>query len=199
MARKKGDKLTRTEVVPVRFDPKLKWAIELLAARERRTLSSMVEWAMERAVREMPVTVNADGQPVTAWQVADKCWWPAFVWRVYYLGKHYPELLDHAGRQIYSLMVMLDVLEKRLSDGKNPLLNVSPIVSMIEPYILACAEGKIPPSDLSKHYQEARIQSLANQHSSSKANEQLHELADSGAMDRYPEAKEMVLNMIKIL
>lgn len=41
MARKKSGKLTRTEVVPVRFDPKLKMAAELLAARERRTLSSL--------------------------------------------------------------------------------------------------------------------------------------------------------------
>lgn len=197
MARKKGSKLSRTEIFNVRFDPKLKMAAELLAARERRTLSSLTEWVMERAVREMPVTVDADDQPVTAWKVADKCWCPVFVWRVFYLAEHYPELLDHAGRQIYSLMVMLDVLEKRLSGGKNPLLTVGAIVSMIEPYILACAEGKIQPSDLSKHYQEARIQFLTNQYSS--ANEQLRELADSGAMDLYPEAKEMVLNIIKIL
>ncbi len=193
MARKKGSKLSRTEVFNVRFDPKLKMAAELLAERERRTLSSLTEWVMERAVREMQVTTNADGQPVTAWQIADRCWEPSFVWRVYRLAESYPELLSHVGRNIYSLMVMLRFFEKRLSGSDQEPL-ASRIVSMIEPHIMDCAEGKIDPSELTKHYQEARIQFLAELYQPGKL--QLRELADSGMFDQYQKAKELVLNLI---
>src|SRR4051812_37525690 len=42
-----GGKLSRSETVTVRLDPKLRYLAELAARRHRRTLSSYIEWAIE--------------------------------------------------------------------------------------------------------------------------------------------------------
>lgn len=45
--RKGGGKLTRSETVTVRLDPKLRYLADLAARKQRRTLSSYIEWAIE--------------------------------------------------------------------------------------------------------------------------------------------------------
>jgi hypothetical protein len=54
--KKGGSKLSRSEVVTVRFDPKLKFAAELAARKQRRTVSSFIEWAVEQAIENVIVT-----------------------------------------------------------------------------------------------------------------------------------------------
>lgn len=113
--RGRGGKLARSEVVQVRLDPKLRFAAELAAAKERRTLSSFVEWAVERAVEEIVVVTNPWGgnpqtaewaaivgaaaprssDPQTAKQVADRVWDVDEADRFVNLTTHYPELLTH--------------------------------------------------------------------------------------------------------
>lgn len=48
MKRKKqpGGKLSRTETVTVRLDPKLRYLAELASRSQRRTLSSFIEWVV---------------------------------------------------------------------------------------------------------------------------------------------------------
>ena len=41
-----GSKLSRSEIIQVRLDPKLRFTAELAARKHRRTLSSFVEWAV---------------------------------------------------------------------------------------------------------------------------------------------------------
>ena len=47
-----GSKLNRTEVVTIRLDPKLRFAVELGARKHRRTVSSFIEWCIEVAIEE---------------------------------------------------------------------------------------------------------------------------------------------------
>jgi hypothetical protein len=54
-----GGKLFRTELVSVRIDPKLRFAVELAARKQRRTASSFVEWAIEEAIKRLPLRINA--------------------------------------------------------------------------------------------------------------------------------------------
>jgi hypothetical protein len=54
-----GSKLFRTELVSVRIDPKLRFAVELAARKQRRTSSSFVEWAIEEAVKRLPLRISA--------------------------------------------------------------------------------------------------------------------------------------------
>ena len=48
---KSSDSKRKSEVVTVRLDPKLKYVAELAARRQRRTLSSYIEWAIEDSLR----------------------------------------------------------------------------------------------------------------------------------------------------
>ena len=46
----RGGKLNRSEVVTIRMDPKLRFIVELVARKERRTVSSLIEWCIETAL-----------------------------------------------------------------------------------------------------------------------------------------------------
>ena len=46
-----GGKLSRSEVVSIRLDPRLRFGAEIAAAKCRRTLSSFTEWAIEEALK----------------------------------------------------------------------------------------------------------------------------------------------------
>lgn len=60
MPRKKGGggKLTRSEIIQARLDPKLHMAAEIMARTERRTLSSFIERSIEQAARNNKVRRN---------------------------------------------------------------------------------------------------------------------------------------------
>ena len=45
-----GGKLSRSETVTVRLDPKLRYLAELAARKQRRTVSSFIEWAVEESL-----------------------------------------------------------------------------------------------------------------------------------------------------
>ena len=65
-----GGKLSRSETVTVRLDPKLRFAAELAARKHRRTLSSFIEWAVEESVKN----VYLDGVKATAYSAIDLAW-----------------------------------------------------------------------------------------------------------------------------
>ena len=91
-----GGKLARSEQVSIRLDPKLRFAAELAASKERRTLSSFIESAVERAVKEVGVTYcNIDKRHITADEVTRKVWDVDEVSRFTAMGIYYPELLTH--------------------------------------------------------------------------------------------------------
>jgi hypothetical protein len=89
-----GSKLARSEQVSIRLDPKLRLAAELAAAKERRTLSSFIEWAVERAVKEIPVAYRGS-QEWSAAEVADSVWDVDAPERFVNLASQFPELLTH--------------------------------------------------------------------------------------------------------
>jgi hypothetical protein len=105
MAEKKrkggGGKLARTENVQVRLDPKLRFAAELAAGKERRTLSSFIEWAVERAVKEVGMTRDKEGKPISAAEVADTVWGSYEADRLVGMATHYPELLTHEEQSLW--------------------------------------------------------------------------------------------------
>ena len=87
MARK-SENVARTEVVPVRFDPILKMAVELTAAVERRPIGSMIEYIVAKAMQDWPITVR-DGESISALQIARDCWY-----------RDHPELLKSDKQRI---------------------------------------------------------------------------------------------------
>lgn len=192
MAKQKGGKLNRSEVVPVRFDPKLKWAAELLAAKERRTLSSLVEWVMEKAVKEMVVTSD-DGKPVTAWQVADKSWVEEPISRIMKLSISYPDLLTNTEGRISSVLSLLTWFEESCTPNGS-IFFLQPVAKRIWPSILACAEGEIEQEELYKLYREARMELLTTTYKA--GSQELRDMVTGGAFNNHPEAKKLVAKLV---
>lgn len=45
------NKLSRSETISIRLDPKLKYLAELAARKQRKTLSSFIEWCVDDKLR----------------------------------------------------------------------------------------------------------------------------------------------------
>src|SRR5262249_264688 len=97
----------KSEVVTVRFDPKLKYLAELAARRQRRTLSSYIEWAIEDSLSRIHPAYDASQDSAEAPPFPDK---PSSLWdvdepdRFVKLALNYPDLLDHEEQRIWKLI-----------------------------------------------------------------------------------------------
>lgn len=75
--RKGGSKLARSETVSVRLDPILRLAAELAAAKERRSLSSFIEWCVEQQTKNIIVDRSSyPDEGYSAYSVAQQVWEP---------------------------------------------------------------------------------------------------------------------------
>ena len=100
-----GGKLSRSETVSVRLDPKLRFAAELAARRHRRTLSSFVEWAVEEAVNKINVAhLSDDVPPETAFDVMSRVWDVDEADRFAKLAMSFPMLLTHDEDKLWKLI-----------------------------------------------------------------------------------------------
>jgi len=98
----KGKKPTdskRSAVVSVRLDPMLRFAAELAARTQRRTVSSFIEWAVEQAVgREYINEHSSIAEAVSqTWDVDDAD-------RLAKLALNYPGLLTHHEQILWKLI-----------------------------------------------------------------------------------------------
>jgi len=94
-----GGKLTRSETVTVRLDPKLRYLAELAARRQRRTVSSYIEWAIEESLNRVLICEGksiADTAP-TLWDVDEAD-------RFAKLALNYPDLLTHGEQVLWKLI-----------------------------------------------------------------------------------------------
>lgn len=115
---KKSKALPKTEIISVRIDPQLRFAAEIAAGRERRPLSSLIEWMLERAMREFEISRN-ESPSVTAWEVAEQCWHVNPVWRLYKLSSAFPELMTFDERNQWNCIGYLLQVERE-AGGREP-------------------------------------------------------------------------------
>jgi len=103
--KKEAGEMTWTEVITVRFDPKLKYLTELLARKQRRTISSFIEWAVEETVKNtnLGCPIGSDN-PTTAWDVKNIIWDTDQVDRLIKLVKYFPDLLSFEEERLWKLI-----------------------------------------------------------------------------------------------
>ena len=119
-----GGKLARSEQVSIRLDPKLRFAAELAASKERRTLSSFIESAVERAVKEVGVTYcNVEKRHITADEVTRRVWDVDEVSRFTAMGIHYPELLTHDEQKRWKFINVHDEFWQYTAPLENPYID----------------------------------------------------------------------------
>jgi len=101
VAKKKGGggNLSRSQVVTVRLDPRLKFAAELAARKQRRTISSFIEWAVEEAVAKIEVNeeMNLNKAMNRVWDVEEAD-------RFVKLALNFPELLTYEEEKLWKLI-----------------------------------------------------------------------------------------------
>lgn len=102
-----GGRLTRSETVTVRLDPKLRYLAELAARKQRRTLSSFIEWAIEKSLEGIYLyegTGYNNDDSVTIQQEIARLWDVDEAERFARLAILYPELLTHEEMEIWKLL-----------------------------------------------------------------------------------------------
>ncbi|GEM_PF-816705 len=118
-----GGKMSRSETVTVRLDPKLRYLAELAARIHRRTLSSYIEWAVEQSLEavdihkaeysnDQDISIKADAQSL--WDVDESE-------RFIKLAIRYPELLNHEEQELWKQLLdsqLLDIARSRDRFGK---------------------------------------------------------------------------------
>lgn len=94
-----GGKLSRSETVTVRLDPKLRYLAELAARLHRRTLSSYIEWAIKASLdTEIVRPTNLSSTQASNHTIGNEA---EFLWdvddadRFAKLALRYPHLLTH--------------------------------------------------------------------------------------------------------
>lgn len=101
-----GGKLARSETVTVRLDPKLRYLAELAALKQRRTVSSFIEWAIEYTLSRECIEESGYGNDrgTTFFDVASKLWDVDDADRFVKLALNYPDLLTHEEQKRWKLI-----------------------------------------------------------------------------------------------
>jgi hypothetical protein len=114
-AAKGGGKLSRSETVTVRLDPKLRYLAELAARLHRRTLSSYIEWSIESSLGNNVLAGDHNGPSIKdeseyLWDVDDAD-------RFAKLALRYPHLLTHEEQVRWKLIRENGALWKGMYTG----------------------------------------------------------------------------------
>jgi hypothetical protein len=80
----------RTEVFGLRLDPKLKYLVEILARRQRRSLANVIEWLVEDGLERHTLY---EGDQQTVMDLGDELWDIDEPERLVKLAINYPHLL----------------------------------------------------------------------------------------------------------
>lgn len=101
-----GGKLARSETVTVRLDPKLRYLAELAALKQRRTVSSFIEWAIEDSLGRVYLQEGGYGNDpgTSVADVAAKLWDVDDADRFAKLALTYPDLLTHDEQKRWKLI-----------------------------------------------------------------------------------------------
>ncbi len=95
----------RTEVFALRLDPKLKYLAEIAARKQRRSLANFVEWAIEEALKGVPLAAaDINGNKPTVANVATQLWALDEPERLKNLATHYPELLSYDEQLVWRVI-----------------------------------------------------------------------------------------------
>lgn len=101
--RSAGGKLSRSETVSIRLDPRLNYLCELAARSQRRTKSSFIEAAIDEKIHSMQISSWRDtDKPITLGARADFLWHVREHERLISLGLAAPHLMTFEEQEIWS-------------------------------------------------------------------------------------------------
>ena len=97
---------SKTKVVGVRLDPRLRYLTELAARKQRRSISSFIEWAIEESLGNVLLREESEyeGDPPTVADEASALWDVDDADRFAKLALKYPDLLTHEEQVLWKLV-----------------------------------------------------------------------------------------------
>lgn len=104
MAGKKNDAKRSSGVsvnVSLRLDPKMKYLIDLMTRDQKRTITGVIEWSLERAASQVMITGEAYTEGDTFAQAIDHLWSTDEATRVIKLAIYRQSLLDYDEMRIW--------------------------------------------------------------------------------------------------
>jgi len=102
--KKGGGKLSRSETVTVRLDPKLRYLAELAARKQRRTLSSFIEWAIEQSLEGISIQDGKKNKSSDLSRMSNLLWDVDSAERFLKLALKCPELLNYKEQRMWKLI-----------------------------------------------------------------------------------------------
>ncbi|BBE09959.1 Uncharacterized protein MCB1EB_1798 [Mycoavidus cysteinexigens] len=100
-----GAKTSRSETVTVRLEPKLRYFAELAARRQRRTLSSFIEWTIQKELEKFYLEEPSEhSKGVTMVDSMHKLWDVDEEVRFIKLGLYFPDLMTHEEQIVWKLI-----------------------------------------------------------------------------------------------
>jgi hypothetical protein len=117
----RGGTLASTEIVTLRLDPKLRYLVELAARKQRCTLSSFIEWAVEDSLNRFMFHPGHDfDDSITVQEDGSRLWDIDETERFARLATLYPDLLSYREQEIWKLLndsLLLDPAKRRNGKG----------------------------------------------------------------------------------
>jgi hypothetical protein len=113
--RKTSDQ-SSTISVSLRIDPKVKYAIDLLAREQKRTITGVVEWSVMQAIRahKMPGYVGNDDEALSLYDFLEMAWSPIESHRIVALGTYMESLLTFEESCLYKVVQSTPALYKQV-------------------------------------------------------------------------------------
>ena len=102
-----GGKLARSVIVTVRMDAQLNYLADLAARKQRRTLSSFIEWAVQQSFGELTLREGSgyNGDDSVSLKDMEKNLWDVDESeRFARLAIYFPELLTHEEQERWKLL-----------------------------------------------------------------------------------------------
>jgi predicted transcriptional regulator len=94
----------RSETVSVRLDPKLRYLAEIAARKQRRTVSSFIEWAIEDSLGRVALAEYANDNIRSVIDAAAQLWDVDECDRFAKLAFNFPDLMTHQEQVIWKLV-----------------------------------------------------------------------------------------------
>lgn len=100
-----GGKLSRSETVTVRLDPQLRYLVELAARKQRRTVSSFIEWALEEGLGRIWLKEASQyNEPISIADEKQNLWDVDEADRFAKLALRYPDMLNHHEQVLWKII-----------------------------------------------------------------------------------------------
>lgn len=102
--------------VSLRIEPKIRFAIDLLAREQKRSITGVIEWSVMQALKTQSIKTPA-GDEISLYELMDLAWSPDEADRIISLGMLSPHTLNHEENCIWTLIKSSGIFMV-LGDGK---------------------------------------------------------------------------------